>query len=169
MLDPNFARSVVLLIEHSEEGALGVVLNHPAENTVKELWDEVSQGDCESLEQVNMGGPVSGPLIVLHTDESASEMKILPGLYFSAARENLEKIVTQTARPFRVFVGHSGWGGGQLEDELEEGSWLTAPAKADHVFHDDRDIWKEITHQIGESILTSALKIKNVPIDPSVN
>lgn len=169
LLDPNFLRAVILLIQHTEEGAFGVVLNHPAENTVNEIWEEVSEGVCQSRQHVNLGGPVSGPLIALHTDESLAEMEVLPGLYFAAQRDHLEKLVAEEDHAFRLFVGHSGWGGGQLENELKEGSWLTTPASVDYVFYDEADLWKKVTHKIGESILISALKIKNIPPDPSAN
>ena len=133
LLDPNFVRTVVLLLHHSKEGAFGVVLNRPADNTVKELWEQVGDSPCESERRVNVGGPVSGPLMAVHTDRSLREMEILPGLYFAAQRDNIEKLFRQHDHPFRVFVGHSGWGGGQLERELKGGSWLTTPATIEYV------------------------------------
>lgn len=167
--DPNFVRTVVLMIHHSEEGAFGVVLNRPAENTIEELWREVGGSPCQVKGQINVGGPVSGPLIAIHTDQSLSELEVLPGVYFAAQREHLEKLLVQDKYLFRLFVGHSGWGGGQLESELEEGAWLTTEATLDYVFYEDGDLWSEVTQQIGRAMMTSALKIKRVPPDPSVN
>lgn len=167
--DPNFVKAVVLLIHHSEEGAFGVVLNHPADNTIQELWAQMGESSCESQRSVNVGGPVAGPLMAIHTDKRLGEMEILPGLYFAAQRDHLEKILGQADRPFRIFVGHSGWGGGQLESELEEGAWLTTPATVDQVFGDDDTLWRAVTQHIGESMLISTLKIRHVPEDPSVN
>ena len=169
LLDPNFVRTVVLLIHHSEEGAFGVVLNRPADNTIKELWEQVGETPCESDRRVNVGGPVAGPLMAVHTDKHLGELEILPGVYFAAQRDHLEELFGQKERPYLVFVGHSGWGGGQLENELKEGAWLTTPATADQVFDDDADLWKKVAQHIGESVLTSALNIKHVPKNPSVN
>ena len=169
LLDPNFVRTVVLLIHHSDEGAFGVVLNRPADNTIKELWEQVGETPCESERRVNVGGPVAGPLMAIHTDEELAELEIMPGVYFAAQREHLEQLLRQTERPYRIFVGHSGWGGGQLENELEEGAWLTTPATVDQVFDDDVDLWKKVAQHIGELMLTSTLKIKHVPQDPTVN
>jgi putative transcriptional regulator len=169
LADPNFVRTVVLLIHHSEEGAFGVVLNRTADNTIKELWDQVGETPCESERRVNVGGPVAGPLMAIHTDRELAELEIVPGVYFAAQREHLEKLLLQKGRPYRVFVGHSGWGEGQLEHELEEGAWLTTPATADQVFDDDLDLWKKVAQHIGESMLTSTLKIKHLPTDPSMN
>ena len=169
LLDPNFAGSVVLLIHHTEDGALGVVLNRFADSTIKDLWEEVGETPCETQRHVNLGGPVSGPLMAVHTDRSLAELEILPGLYFAAQRENLEALLHQNEHRFRIFVGHSGWGGGQLEGELKEGSWLTTAATVEYVFYEEGDLWKEVAQHIGEAMLTSALKIKDVPRDPSVN
>ncbi len=170
LLDPNFVRTVVLMLHHSDEGAFGVVLNRPAENSIKQLWEEVGEGACESDQLINVGGPVSGPLMALHTDRSAAEMEVLPGVYFAAERENLEKVLQQSQCTVRLFVGHAGWGGGQLEKELEEGAWLTGPADADYIFYDrDVDLWNKVSKTIGESMLIDTLQIKHVPEDPSLN
>ena len=169
LADPNFVKTVVLLIHHSEDGAFGVVLNRPADNTIKDLWEQVGETPCESDRRVNVGGPVSGPLMAVHTNKHLAEMEILPGIYFAAQRNHLEELLLQTASPYRIFVGHSGWGGGQLESELKEGAWLTTPATIEHVFGDDSDLWRKVAQHIGESMLASVLKVKHVPADPSVN
>jgi putative transcriptional regulator len=169
LADPNFVKTVVLLIHHSEEGAFGVVLNRPADNTIRELWEQVAETPCQSSRPVNVGGPVAGPLMAIHTVEKLAELEILPGVYFAAQREHLEELLGQNDRPYRVFVGHSGWGGGQLENELKEGAWLTTPATVHQVFDDDDQLWKNVAQHIGEAMLTSTLKIKHVPKDPSMN
>ena len=169
LLDPNFVRTVVLLIHHSEEGAFGVVLNRPAENTVRELWEKVGEGTCTCQEQVHVGGPVSGPLMAVHSDASLSEMEVVPGVYFSAQREHLTHLLQQTAPTFRIFVGHAGWARGQLESELRQGAWLNTPATAEWVFSDSLDLWRRVTQHIGESFFASVLKIKHKPADPGLN
>ncbi len=167
--DPNFERTVVLLVHHTKDGTLGVVLNRRAETSIRELWEDVSNSTCETDQHFHLGGPVSGPLMALHTDRSLAEQEVLPGLYFAAHRDNIAKLVNQSKHPFRLFVGHSGWGGGQLEDELSEGSWFTAPATLEQVFEEESDVWRQVTQQIGREMLTSSLGLKNVPPDPTVN
>lgn len=169
LLDPNFVRTVVLMIHHTEDGALGVVLNRPAENTVRELWEKVGAGQCESEECIHVGGPVPGPLMAVHGDSSAAELEILPGLYFAAQRENLEKIVAQNEYPFRLFVGHAGWAGGQLESELEQGAWLTTPATLDVVFGEPSALWKRVTRQIMGAFWQDVLREFPLPKDPAWN
>ncbi len=169
LADPNFEKAVVLLIHHSEDGTFGVVLNRPGESTIKELWSDLGEAPCETDQHIHLGGPVSGPLMAIHTNELLSELEIVPGLYFAAQRGNIEKLLSQGGDNFRLFVGHSGWGGGQLEGELEEGSWLTAPATIDYVFTDETELWKTVARDIGKGILSSVLKIKDIPEDPTVN
>jgi putative transcriptional regulator len=167
--DPNFVRTVVLLVHHSDDGAFGVVLNRPTESTIKELWEKVGQSPCESDQPVHLGGPVSGPLMAVHSDASLAEMEIVPGVYFAAQREHLEKLVQQHEHDFRFFVGHSGWGEGQLESELKEGAWLTIPATPEFVFYHEEDLWRKVKDTIGQTMLGDMLKLKHVPQDPSMN
>ena len=169
LADPNFLRAVVLLIHHNEQGAFGVILNRMTDSTVKELWQEVAQTPCALDRHLNLGGPVSGPLMALHTDPAMGEIEVLPGLYFAAQREHLEQLVSRGEQVLRLFVGHSGWGQGQLERELAEGSWLTLPATIEYVFSNEGDLWKTVAQRIGESILTETLKLKEVPTDPTLN
>lgn len=169
LADPNFVRTVVLMIHHTEDGALGVVLNRPAENTVRELWEKVGAGPCVSDQRIHVGGPVPGPLMAVHVDYNAAELEILPGLYFAAQRENLQKLVSQNEQPFRLFVGHAGWGGGQLESELEQGAWLTAPATVDVVFGDPFALWKRVARQIVKAFWEQVLRTYPIPQDPAWN
>lgn len=167
--DSNFFRTVVLMIQHDEEGALGVVLNRPTEVTIADIWEDIADEECDSDEPISVGGPVEGPLIAVHTDESRSENEIIPGVYVATERDNLNELVQQNKHPVRLFTGYSGWGVGQLEGELEAGGWLTAPAKAEYIFYDGDDLWKEVTHGIGRNILEHGLQIASIPDDPSMN
>ena len=167
--DQNFARSVILLLQHMEEGAVGVVLNRPVNVTVRSLWDELWAGDCDNDARLNFGGPVSGPLMALHTDKTLGELSLPQGIYVAAHKDNLEALVHQTDHPFRMYLGHAGWTGGQLEDELNEGTWLTLPAQAQHVFAPHDDLWEDSVKKVGRSVIHSALRIKHVPFCPSLN
>jgi len=169
LADPNFVRTVVLLVQHNKEGAFGLVLNRPSDNTIRHLWEQVHAPPCENDQAVHVGGPVSGPLMALHTLGDLSELEIVPGIYFAAERGHLEQLVERGTGKFKLFIGHSGWGAKQLENELEQGAWLTVPATSDYVFLDDDLIWKRITSEIGRDMLRATLKIKEVPDDPSVN
>ncbi len=167
--DPNFAKTVVLLLQHGEEGALGVVLNRPTDKTVGELWADLDEGQCESPEFVYSGGPVPGPLLALHSDVFLAEKQVMSEVYVAASREKLCELVEQEVIPFKLFVGNAGWGAGQLEHELELGGWLTLTATIDLVFSDDDDLWERSVKQVGSSVLQDVLHIDHLPEDPSVN
>lgn len=169
LLDANFVKTVILLIQHNQQGALGIVLNRPTCKTIRELWQEVGDAPCESRQPVHLGGPVSGPLMSVHTDESLAEVEILPGLFFAAKKENLDQLVIQEDLRFKVFIGHAAWSPGQLESEIEAGAWLTTPATVEYVFCDAESLWEDGSKRIGESLLQAMLKIKHVPKDPLMN
>ena len=169
LADPNFFRSVVLMIQHDKEGAFGVVLNRPTNNTIAELWKMITQLPCDNQEPVHVGGPVAGPLIAVHCDLAHSEMEIARGVYFASNKDAIIQIVTQPKGPFRLFIGYSGWAASQLDGELEAGGWLTEAATREDVFSDQADIWNRVSRRIGLDILSPAIKHLRVPDDPSMN
>ena len=167
--DPNFFRSVVLLIRHNDEGAFGLILNRPTSASVKEIWTQVSETPCLSDEPLRLGGPVQGPLMAIHTVEHLSDIESVPGVFASAEPEKLEELVARAGASVRFFAGYAGWGAGQLENELGEGSWLTTPASAAHIFGDDEELWQRVNKAIADADLITTLKIKHVPPDPRLN
>ena len=150
MQDDSFARSVVYLCEHSERGALGLIINKPTDLSLKGLLDKVDlslRRDDLADAPVFLGGPVQTDRgFVLHdpmrsadapADESAysSTMHVPGGLDMTTSKDVLEALSTG-AGPRRVLVtlGYSSWGEGQLESELAENSWLTVGADVSLIF-----------------------------------
>ena len=148
--DESFSRSVVYLCEHSERGALGLIINKPSDITLKGLFDKVDlslRREDLTQEPVFQGGPVQTERgFVLHepmlmdkgeTDESAyaSTMTIPGGLEMTTSKDVLEALSTG-AGPRRVLItlGYSSWGEGQLESELAENAWLTVAADLSVIF-----------------------------------
>ncbi len=167
--DENFARSLVLLIEHNQEGAFGVVLNRPVSKTLQELWREVGSAACHSRQPVYLGGPVPGPLMSLHTKRELAETEPIPGVFFAARKQHLDKLVLSEEPAYKVFIGHAGWGAGQLENELRQGAWRTLPATAELIFSTADDLWETVFRQLGQTLLRSMLNVKELPSDPTVN
>jgi putative transcriptional regulator len=168
LTDPNFFQTVVLMIQHDEEGAFGLVLNRPTTGNLRELWEQLEE-PCEADRPIHFGGPVEGPLMALHADELCAEEEVIEGVYFAVRKESICEVVKNAAAPFLVFTGYSGWGGGQLEDELEAGGWLVAPATRDDIFGDIGELWTQVSQRIGLEILQDALRPKHVPDDPQCN
>ena len=144
--DEAFARSVVYMCEHSDRGALGLVINKPSDINLQNLFDKVAlplRRDDLSGSPVFHGGPVQTERgFVLHEcmlagSESvyASTMTIPGGLEMTTSRDVLEALSTG-AGPRKVFVslGYSSWGEGQLESEISENSWLTVEADLSLIF-----------------------------------
>lgn len=167
--DPNFAQSVVLMIHHDRQGAMGVVINRPSDKTVCEVWEMVGNEPCDREDRIFVGGPVPGPLIALHTLEDFSDHEVMPGLFFSTDRVALDQIVRIDDIALRLCSGNAGWGSGQLEGELEAGGWLFTRATVDDVFADHESIWKTVTQRIGLEIMVPDLDADHVPPDPQLN
>lgn len=145
MSDGNFAGAVVYMCEHTENGAMGVVINRPIDIKLKNLFEKVDLHlDREDLSEapVFFGGPVQTERgFVLHEslDEEGghynSTLKIPGGLEMTTSRDVLEAL-SHGAGPRKVFVtlGYSGWSAGQLEEELSRNGWLTVDARSDIIF-----------------------------------
>src|SRR5258705_1954854 len=168
LFDPNFFRSVILLVQHGENGALGLVLNPPLEMTIANAWEQVSEMPCEATGFLHQGGPCDGPLMALHTDASIPEMTVISDVFFTTDRDSIQQLVTQNHSQMKFFVGYAGWSPGQLEAELEGGGWLMTPAAKLHIFGDVEDLWPVLMKEISEAIY-QGLNPKVIPEDPSMN
>jgi putative transcriptional regulator len=165
LLDPNFWRTVVLVIEHSEDGALGLVLNRPSETTVGEavpqLNDLVDAGD-----DLYVGGPVQpSSVIVLAQFEDPDDAALISFENVGVLRAALDEPVAGVLGG-RAFVGHAGWGPGQLDSELERGDWILEPARLGDAFTaNPQGLWSEVLTRKGGSYAL----IARMPADPSMN
>jgi putative transcriptional regulator len=166
LVDANFRRTVVLVGEHTEEGALGVVLNRASEATVEEAVPELS-ALADDLGHVHVGGPVQPSAIVVLADfvePERSSALVLESVGFLPAEAEPEEL--GELRQARVFAGYAGWGPGQLEDELEDGSWIVEPALVEDVFTADPDeLWSDVLRRKGGPFQVLAL----MPPDPTAN
>jgi putative transcriptional regulator len=141
--DLDFISTVILLIQHSEEQAFGVVVNRPTITTVRQAWNGNSR--CQRDEFVYSGGPVPGPLMALHTNPPLGEIEVMPGVFFSIQKKQLDALVRIPHQPLKMFQSHVGWGPDQLERFLADGPWRTLPATVEHVFHAGPNLWEEVS------------------------
>lgn len=169
LVDPSFARSVVLVLEHNAQGALGVILNRPTEMSIVQAWEQVSDQPCHSTGMVHMGGPCEGPLMVIHVHGDHSQINPLPGVHFATDQTDVEWLIEHSAAPIKFFVGYAGWGEGQLEEEIAQGGWDTLPAALEHIFHTQGDLWQTLTDTLLPQQRHSDLPAKLVPKHPSNN
>lgn len=170
LLDGNFFKSVVLIVQHNDAGAMGLVLNKPLDVEIETAWRQVSESDCHMQGFLHQGGPCEGPLMVLHKDESLSQIEIRPGVHFTTEREAIEEIVgSSDVKLAKFFVGYAGWSAGQLENELGEGSWLTLAASGDDAFRLDDALWDDLIKQATRAAAFPFIDPKLIPPDPTVN
>ena len=146
-VDPDFAKTVVLLIQHSEAQAVGLVLNRRTAMTAKELWKQVIKKRCDLETHVNCGGPVPGPPMVIHTHDPVSEIEVLPGVHYCVKKKSLDSLGRLPDVPMKVFDSHAGWGPGQLDEQIEQGAWRVIPATIELVFCDEDKLWDEAAKQ----------------------
>jgi putative transcriptional regulator len=167
LLDPNFARTVVLVVEHNDEGAMGIVLTRPSEAPVAEAVPPLEDLVDES-ELVFVGGPVEPAAVVVlaeFDDTDAAAAIVFGDLGFLRADAEPE-ILGTAARRFRVFAGYAGWGAGQLEAELALPSWIVEPPQLEDVFTDDPEsLWSAVLRRKGGQFAL----IATMPPDPSMN
>jgi putative transcriptional regulator len=157
LADTNFSRSVTLICQHDDDGAMGVVVNRASEYTLGDLFGQMGvDGGSESMRAqiVLAGGPVHPERgFVLHDggEQWSSTLAITDALFLTTSRDILEAMARGEGPDHAVVaLGCAGWGSGQLERELTENDWLTAPADAELLFDLPLDVrWQAAAGRIG--------------------
>lgn len=170
LLDPNFARTVVLIVQHDENGAMGLVINRALPTTVGEAWTQVSSVPYPNEDPLFQGGPCDSPLMVLHKDEARGQMEVVEGIFLSSDADAVKSLVDEATEPMKFFVGYAGWSPMQLESELAEGAWMVAQIPLRHVLATPESLW-EILQQKARELrqVRPAIDPRRIPPDPSVN
>lgn len=169
MADANFQRTVVLLVEHNDEGSLGFVLNRRLDVTLGEMMHDLAMPGA----QVFLGGPVENTTLhyVHRRDDLIGAQEITEGVFWSGDFLSLQRWIQEGSlapEDILFFVGYSGWGPGQLQAELDRKSWIVAPATEELVFRPDpdgQDLWRDVLQSLGDRYRI----ISNYPIDPRLN
>jgi len=167
--DPNFDRTVVLLLEHSEEGAVGLVLNRPSDTDVAEPlpeWDDVAAAPSV----IFVGGPVAQTAVIglarCHTGDGAAGWRPVVG---GVGIVDLAAGPAEVASPIealRLFAGYAGWGADQLEEEIAEGAWWVVDAiPSDALSPDPERLWSDVLRRQRARLAMHAY----FPADPAAN
>ena len=165
LLDPNFRKTVVLIAHHDEEGALGLVLSRPSDVAAAEAVP-VLDGLPGAEDPVFVGGPVQPDAFMVlaefeDVDQAAAPIMDTVG-FMPADAEPGDLAIKR----LRLFAGYSGWGSGQLEDELADDSWIVVDAAAEDAFADDPDVlWRTVLQRKGGPFSL----MENMPYDPGLN
>lgn len=168
LLDPNFFRTVVLMLEHSEDGALGLVLNRPMNLLARDAIPAPLGEAMGDDEPVHSGGPVQPEAVILLADfhqpeEAASLVVDTCGIVDPRADQ---ESLGERVRRLRAFGGYAGWGGGQLEGEIAEGAWIDAEPVIEDVFTGEPErLWSRVLDRKGGGYRL----IARMPEDPRLN
>jgi len=166
--DPNFRRAVVLLLEHSDEGALGLVLNRPTPLVAREALPGTLAESMPDDERVYQGGPVQPEAVIVLADFADTTLAA------SVAFDRVGIVdpdadasrLGEAVRAIRAYGGYAGWGEGQLEQEIAEEAWIDASPASEDVFGDDPDgLWSRVLERKGGAWRL----IARMPENPSVN
>lgn len=160
LIDPNFYRTVVLLLQHDEEGCVGVVLNRPTEEPVVDHLPDWAEYVPEP-QTVNFGGPVD-PAVAIGLSLAREGMTTgVPGLNLVDLSDPPE----EDRHPVRIYSGYSGWGSEQLETEIAMGSWYVVQASPEDPFDEDEGQWQRVLRR--QSGFLSV--VSTFPDDPTQN
>ncbi|NOZ00520.1 MAG: YqgE/AlgH family protein [Deltaproteobacteria bacterium] len=159
LLDPNFLRTAVLLFHHSEEGAMGLVINRPSDQPLGQVLETMDidvggKGHVLLEQSILIGGPVrtnAGWMIFEGDDPTGQSIPIEDGLNVTGSMEVFKRLLSGSDKTRAEFlVGYAGWGAGQLEAEMEEGAWMPAPLDRRTLFETPyQDRWRRSFLSIG--------------------
>jgi putative transcriptional regulator len=169
MLDPNFKRSVILLTEYSDAGAMGFILNHVSEFLLGDILPDVSYSEMP----VFIGGPVgNNTLHFIHCcpDKIDEGIEIADGVFWGGNFETVKELISGynlKEDEIRFFTGYSGWTPKQLDDEIKEDSWIvTDNLTPGTIFtHNEENLWREVVISLGQRYA----HIANFPENPALN
>ena len=167
LADPNFARTVVAIAKHDEDGALGLVLNRPSEQLVAEVVPALTEVVGAS-DQLYVGGPVQPEAVLLlaeFDDPVQDAIAVTTSIGLVSDATALDEL-SQIARRQRAFAGYAGWGPGQLDSEIERDDWFLEPATAEDLFCENAErLWSQVLERMGGQYQLVA----RMPDDVSVN
>lgn len=168
MADPHFKRAVILLCEHHPQGSLGFILNRPTDVVINELMEDFPEFESP----IFYGGPVqTDRLHFIHNlgDLVTDSLRISEGVWWGGDFSELQFLIKSemiTPQNIRFFVGYAGWSGGQLAEEMETNSWITADMDANYLFKlESEELWSKVMYNKGSAYQILA----DLPEDPFLN
>jgi putative transcriptional regulator len=169
MLDPNFKRSVLIITECSDEGAMGFVLNHESEYKLGDIMPDIQYSELP----VFIGGPVGNDTLhFIHCvpDKIEGGIELTDGVYWGGDFEAVQELASNyqlTSKDIKFFVGYSGWTSGQLDAEIKDDAWIVADKYSPEMLfsHDEQNLWKDVVKSLGQRYA----HIANFPENPMMN
>jgi len=169
LVDPNFHQAVLLIVEHGPGGAMGLILNRGTDAMLADAVEPFTDEPIDLEVPLLAGGPCQGPLMVVHSDSSVSDLHIGGSIHFSTERESVESLLRRQYEQAMYFIGYAGWAPGQLESELDEQAWHVVPVESADIFDPPDDLWEMLINRIEPPTRPADLDRAILPDDPSVN
>lgn len=167
--DPNFRGSVVFLATESPTGILGFILNKRTESKLRDFWQPIFQAVCPLSAHVYLGGPVAGPLTVLHQAPEFADTRAGTDHFLTMEKHLIEELVNHQVQPLKFLLGQSGWTRNQLIEEIESGAWhLLAPGQ-ENLFHEDSEFWIRALQKSAGQTFAQVLGLPSIPSNPEDN
>ena len=167
--DPNFDRTVVLVTEHDEDGAMGLVLNRPSDQTVSDAVPDLTWAAPDEDDFVHIGGPVTPDGVIVLAewhDPALAAILVEDDLGFVPGDATSPELLELAIRRARIYAGHAGWGPGQLEDELAEDAWIVETPRREELFSEDpENLWAAVLRRKGREFAL----LSTMPPDPTLN
>ncbi len=168
-----FSQAVILVLQDTHEGVFGVVLNRPASPEMLLAWQQVTDRPQFAAEKLVAGGPVQGPVLAIHREQDLAEVEIQGGLFVSVQKEAIEELsnleLDHAGSPFRIVLGAVSWTPGQLENEIDRGTWFVVDGEPDQIFSDPSQMWERSVRRYGAESIRNLTGIRNFPSDPLLN
>jgi len=159
--DLYFRKTIILITGETTNSYLGLILNKTMQEKVSDIWDEIwiKKGKIHKNNNLRNGGPIYGPIAVLHKIKKYSEYDIFPKTFLSFKPSNIEKIIQNKTKPYEMYVGHCEWTRSQLAMEITKGNWWQIEPDDHMIFGDNLDHWNLKKEEQNKKIL-DRLKIK---------
>ena len=174
--DPNFFRSVIYVVRHDAEGAFGLLINRPSDQTLEHAFTDLLGRRPKRNDPIYVGGPVNGPIVALHdfaglgdpatSDDNGDDTDA--NVWITADEDHLRTLVDRPDVNARFIARYSGWGPSQLDQELDAGGWLVVPCDKAILFGDHESSWETAVKRLGRDIIAAAVS-QPIPIDPQRN
>ncbi|BDA80582.1 transcriptional regulator [Leptospira kobayashii] len=148
-----FHKSIILMVDHDKDGAFGLTLNKPTNQTMESLIKNLPDTE-HSNKRIYSGGPVDNMFVtIVHNQKNSNDpgVEIIPGIYMARSFDTMVEILQSKTTNFRVFQGYAGWAAGQLENEFEKLSWVVNEITEEQIFREDEseEIWKDALRSKG--------------------
>lgn len=169
-LDSNhLSKTVVLVIQQSDEGSFGAILNRPAPKKMFREWAKLSGQKFIAPSSLAIGGPKGGPVFALHQSEFLSEFNVAENIYLTSSVPTLHQISRERIDKFKIFMGMVGWEVGQLEDEVAKGLWFPQEFDSAIVFGDTDQLWETSLRDYGSRLWCDLLGCSNLGNNSELN